>query len=500
MKTQVVQLDPHDDIISTRDKLGWKQTGRILLVWPRKGRVLSRRLDLVLLTRHTASLGAQLALVTHDPEVRAYARSLGISLFDSPQEAQQARWDRPKHWRRRIRNQNGRTPQLELLRQQARPQPARWLSNPVIRLSLFTLGVLAALALAAVLLPAARISLFPEITQQSITLDVEAAPEIAQVNISGLLPAETVIIEVEGRDGMPVTGRTRLPDQRASGEVVFTNLTIEALSIPAGTVVRTLSDPPVRFETTRVATLAAGPDTSAIVPARALLPGIEGNLPPGRLIAIEGPLGLSLNATNSTAMRGGSSQFVPAPSDSDRQTLYDRLTDNLVLTAQEEFLSTLDQNDLVLTSDPRLNAVIEEQYSVEVGQPAENLDLTLRLSFSFESVPGDAINLLARQVLQAGMEAGYAPVSAEIQISHKTSPVLDESGRAKWTMLLSRPIQQVPDLNTIAEAVVGLPVQAAIAYIQQNGRYDRPPDISLTPAWWPRLPFLPFRIQFAIGN
>jgi hypothetical protein len=70
MKTQVLQLDPHDDIISTRDKLGWKQTGRILLVWPRKGHVLTRRLDLVLLARHTASLGAQLALITRDPQVR----------------------------------------------------------------------------------------------------------------------------------------------------------------------------------------------------------------------------------------------------------------------------------------------------------------------------------------------------------------------------------------------------------------------------------------------
>jgi hypothetical protein len=36
MKTQIIQLESHDDIISIRDKMGWSQTSRILLVWPEK--------------------------------------------------------------------------------------------------------------------------------------------------------------------------------------------------------------------------------------------------------------------------------------------------------------------------------------------------------------------------------------------------------------------------------------------------------------------------------
>jgi hypothetical protein len=500
MKTQVVQLDPHDDIISTRDKLGWRQTGRILLVWPRKGRVLSRRLDLVLLTRHTASLGAQLALVTRDPDVRAYAQSLGISLFNSPQEAQQARWGRPKHWRRRIRNHNGDLPELDALREQARPQPARWHSSLAVRVILFTLGVLGVLALAAVLLPGARVRLFPETIQQTITLDVEAAPEIQQISISGLLPAETAVIEVEGRDSMPVTGRTRLPDAKASGDVNFTNLTVNGLSIPAGTIVRTLSDPPVRFETTRAVTLAAGPDTSTSVPVQALTPGIEGNLPPGRLIAIEGPLGLDVTVTNPAATRGGSSQFVPSPSAADLQVLSKKLTAILADSAQEEFLSTTDADDLVLTPEPQINEILVEEYSAEIGQPVENLELTLRLSFIFETVPGEAIHQFARQVLQAGMEQNYVPLSDSIQISNQTNPVMDGAGRASWTMQLSRPVQLVPELTSVADEIAGQPLEAATAYIQQTGQYDQPPVIDLFPNWWPQMPFLPFRIQFEPGS
>ncbi len=82
MKTQILQLEAHDDVITVRDKLGWGQTGRVVLVWPKRKRsgtkvqLLTRRLDLVLLQRHAANLGLQIALVTSDPAVCTHAREL----------------------------------------------------------------------------------------------------------------------------------------------------------------------------------------------------------------------------------------------------------------------------------------------------------------------------------------------------------------------------------------------------------------------------------------
>jgi hypothetical protein len=95
VKTQILQLETHDDIISVRDKLTWRQASRVLLIWPHRGQVLSRRLDLVLLLRHCQALGIQLALVTGDPDVRYYAQELSISVFGSAEQAQRARWKHP---------------------------------------------------------------------------------------------------------------------------------------------------------------------------------------------------------------------------------------------------------------------------------------------------------------------------------------------------------------------------------------------------------------------
>ena len=96
MKTQILQLEAHDDALSARDKLAWGQTGRIVLVWPARGRVLTRRLDLLLLLRQSQSMGIQLALVVSDPDVRYHARQLGISTFNNLRQAQKARWKRPE--------------------------------------------------------------------------------------------------------------------------------------------------------------------------------------------------------------------------------------------------------------------------------------------------------------------------------------------------------------------------------------------------------------------
>ncbi len=95
MKTQIIQLEAHDDAISVRDKMGWSQAGRVVLVWPTRGRLLNHRLDLVLILRHSQSLGVQIALVTKDPEVRFQARSLGIPIYKTVRQAQAARWRRP---------------------------------------------------------------------------------------------------------------------------------------------------------------------------------------------------------------------------------------------------------------------------------------------------------------------------------------------------------------------------------------------------------------------
>ncbi len=92
MKVQLLYLDPHDDHVSVRDKLGWVKAPRLLIVWPRHGRVLTRRLDLRLVQRQAARRGSQLGLVSFDPDVRDHAAELGIPVFNSADALPESVW------------------------------------------------------------------------------------------------------------------------------------------------------------------------------------------------------------------------------------------------------------------------------------------------------------------------------------------------------------------------------------------------------------------------
>src|SRR5512143_2929590 len=87
MKTQIITLESHDDLISVRDRMSWAKTPRILLVWPKYEKVLQR---------HALSLGAQLGLVTRAHRVRQDAEALKIPVFESTGQAQRVAWPKPR--------------------------------------------------------------------------------------------------------------------------------------------------------------------------------------------------------------------------------------------------------------------------------------------------------------------------------------------------------------------------------------------------------------------
>ncbi len=243
MKTFILKLEPHDDIVSVKDKMGWAKNSRILIVWPEDGAQLNRKLDLVLLQRASQELGTQIALVSKDPEVRYQAPRLGIPVFTSLRKAQsQVHWRVPHRFRKPIaldysllRQNTGNDVDKLLL---TRPQRSGKTLHPAARLAVFAAGVLALLAIAATLAPTARITLTPRTMVQDVLMDAHTSSEIQATDLTGAVRSELIQVEVEGRDSIPTTGVVQLPDRPAEGAAEFTNLTDQDVKVPLGTTVQ----------------------------------------------------------------------------------------------------------------------------------------------------------------------------------------------------------------------------------------------------------------------
>src|SRR5512134_1276650 len=165
MKTQIITLESHDDLISVRDRMSWAKTPRILLVWPKYEKVTLRQVDLKVLQRHAYSLGAQLGLVTRARRVRDDAEALRIPVFESTGQAQRVAWPKPRRRRWPVRPPRK---DLRLQRDQLSVGEGAWGSHPVVQMGAFTVGVFAVLALVALFLPRAQVTLHPQSQVQSI--------------------------------------------------------------------------------------------------------------------------------------------------------------------------------------------------------------------------------------------------------------------------------------------------------------------------------------------
>lgn len=523
MKTFIIQLENHDDVVSARDKMSWAKGGRILLVWPVRGHPLNRRLDLRLLQRAASRLGAQLALVSQDSEVRYHAPRLGIPVFRTLRKAQNAAWRLPRRFR------TVETPVLpgavvpvpalspaatevqdeapaaarqlspaERLRA-ARPKPAEMDLPPAARLIYFLLGVLALLAIAAVLVPSAAITITPQTQVQEMMIDVWAQPGAAISEVEGSLPARWITTRVEGRDQMPAGGKMLIADRAALGEVEFTNLTELEVTVPAGTVVLMTGDKRMRFETLRSGSLSAGPGSTSLIPVRALDPGPAGNLPANSLTAIEGSLGVQVSASNPQPTHSGSARSIPAPTAADRLRLAERLGANLEQNALAEFRSRVEPGDLLIVESLQLESVVEESYLPAEGLPSDRLSLSRRLDYRALVVAAADLERLSASIFDKNLPEGFAAAPDSLLVEAVTSPQLDptssEAPRYRWTMhAVRRIVARIPQAQAVGLAL-GRSPDSARRTLQEGLHLEAPPEIRLLPDWWPRLPALPFRIE-----
>jgi len=498
MKTQIIQLEEHDDIISTRDKLGWGQTSRIILVWPNQGNILTQQLELNLLQRHSLSLGKQIAFVTQNPLIRSLSRELGIPVFESLREAQSSRWRAARRRKTRVTRRQPR-PDLQAMASESRTQAPDWLNHTPTRIVSFGLSLVAVFLVLAALIPSARIEVTPGVKTQITSLAASAYLTENSVEQADGLTAYTTTIVVEGREVLTTTGTTPVPIQPAQGTVRFTNLTDQSVSIPVGTVVSTLGINPVRFTTQREGRVTTGSGKEILLPVTAAAPGIAGNLPAHAIQAIEGSLGLRLSVSNPSKTTGGQDFQVPAPTLKDQEQLYDLLFEKLRNTAQTElqvqYPADLPGGAYAILPSLQFLRVIEETYDPPDLQPASRLELTLRLEFEAWIVPGQALENLASTALDADLPEGFKAIPGTLAIIHITKPSLDESNLAHWKINASRQLQAVVSPAEIASLAAGIRSTHAAAYLAAQLPLQKLPVIHKNISWWPFLPFLPFRVQ-----
>lgn len=507
MKTQILQLETYDDQVSACDKIKWSQADRILLVWPARGNILNRKLDLLLLKRQSIAQGAQLALVTRDVRIRALAHRQGIPTFSSVRRAQSKAWRLPRRFRglsdisSPVRSDladlypASQRVDIEYWRNENRIRPAT-LQSTLLRLVLFTVGVLAFFTVAALLYPYAEITLQPEIQWQEASLVIVPDEMITQASIDGRVPARRITVVVEGRDSITVSGSILFPDTHATGFVEFTNLTDSTVEIQKGIIVRSTGGQ--RFEVIEPGTIPAGSGEKVSIPIRSLLPGRAGNISAGSINTIEGNLMTFASVSNPNALVSGTDSRMPAPTESDRENLSQKLHQELEASAIRQLQEQLSPGDYLIPNSLKLSQILEAVFLPESNNPANQLSLSLRLEYHAQYISSDDLTWLFNSVFETNSSGNTQPLPESLVIETPPDSQNNLSEQNSIRMTGRRKTRELIRNADVIATVIGLIPQRAQEQLSSRYDLEKAPQITILPAWWPRLPFIPLRITVKV--
>ncbi len=511
MKQQIIQLERHDDVVSVRDRLGFLQADRVLLVWPERGSILQRRLDLVLIQRETSRMNAKLGLVTDDFTVIEHADELNIPVFYSIKEARSARyWRGEPQWLFTGRGDRprGEGPTAAALIAEGWRQPVAL--PPEFVAARRVLGWIIFAAVAAVFLiglyivaPGAHITLKPAADQISVTVPVVADLELKAVNlIDRAIPARIVGVEVEWSTSVSTTGKVTQPSTPAKGKVIFSNLFAEEVVVPAGTVVRTTAADPVRFQTTQEVIVPGGIASSAEAPIEALpeFVGLVGNVEANLINRVEGPLGVRLGVANPEPTRGGGITEVPAVAKEDYERLRAALLQQLQQRAYAEMSSPewISPTEFIAVDSLAVVLVLAEDYSEYIGQPAESVSLEMRVVVQGVVVDEQYARQAAYAALAERVGRGFRILDDTLTFVRGDELGVDDARRVTFLMTAAGDVASAINEDRVREQVAGLPVDRAVENLSAALPLKQPPRVELWPDWFGRLPLLPIRIDVTV--
>lgn len=519
---QILEVNPDATLDVVRHQLTqWRRT-RVALLLPDGWPELDNAARVRLVQRQAQIQRCHLGLITRDPTIRQAANQVGVPTFINPDEALRDNWrmdpllplinphrperslPEPPRWRRnhilaQETNPTHYRARQQRIRAEARyrqPLPGwlRWVGN--VAGGLLIVALLAFFVI--YVIPAATITLSPGREPIALTVPLTANPFLEEADLEfNQLPARLIERDIDATGSLRTTGTRQKATNQARGTVTFSNLGNEAVFVPSGTLLSTVTGSSVNFRTTTDLQVPGGVAQRADVGIEAVDPGIQGNVRANTITSINGGLRLRLGVTNQAGTSGGGAALVAIVTQEDRDNLYAQVLADAEAKAYNALQELLAPGEW-LSPETIQNISSNATYSAFNDEEAEILELRVQLQ-----VRGIAVDqaILRDALLQTTQDA--IPAEAKLaadSISAERAPGVDfAQGTVQFTMTVHGEYVIPIDPVEVRSLIAGLTPTAAAAAVQQRWQLEAPPQIYRDPEWFATLPAIGNRIQVRIA-
>ena len=351
-----------------------------------------------------------------------------------------------------------------------------------------------------VFLPTASITLRPSATQIQVpAFSVTADPNAAVVDqAAGVIPAQTISVPVHVQGTFNATG-IEAHDTKATGSVRFhSENTLNAVPIPAGTVVSTTDG--VEFVTQQDVTVAqasfaTGP-TQVDVDVRAAKGGIKGNVDADTITLAPAPLASQLiTVTNPDPTSGGKHTEDQVATQQDYDAAVASLTSQLPAALQTALADpqSVPRGLVAFPQTAQMSAGAPDQPATSVvGVVAPSFSLALDATADMTAVNEAQLDQVAAARLSGALTSGQRLVGTNVSATHDQGTVVGDS--VVYDVQASGMGYTDPDSAALVAAIRGKSLTDARAALASFGMAE----ITLWPDFVDRLPDQSARINITV--
>jgi len=496
---EIVYLEPEDTSAAIRERLMAADSDSVLLVVPKVCPGLDSLVDLKLLARRAIASDKRVALVTGSRELREIAQSVGFPAFSSTAWARRSKWWEKRGVRASLRKS---VPRESRGRAVPKPTPSRveTLGGQLVLAVAFIGMVVFMGLLAVVFVPEATVTVHPVLYPVSTTLTVVASPDLESIDfISVRVPARVAETEIIGNEEIATTAVRDEPEARATGEVVLTNRRSEATTVMSDTIVATSGGTTIRFRTMDGVTLPPGLGGRGRVPIEAIEAGPSGNVPAYSINRVEGPMDRQVNVINVAPTEGGGMSQVRYVTNADKDQLRESSLHHLKEDGYAALVAQLAEAE-ILPHESLQAFVLSETYDKFPGEVADSLGLHMRALVRGTVIDSEDVELLGLRLLQFEVREGFTLLSGETEVRLSEVSEVDYDGTLVFEMTAEGLSWVEVDELEIRESLRGKSVGSAEDYLARHLSLVGEPRVKVSPKWWNRLPWLPFRITVDVES
>ena len=513
MSIETIQLYPDDDINSIRDRLDWAEGERVVLAVPDEGGLLKQETDFAILARHADGLRMQVGIITTDPALRKKAESFGFPTFLTQDLAETS----PRIWRRhRVRPEErlGYQPadlndvlleaaekRRQVTKEQMRPEWQRW-ARSVTLVLLGAVSLTLFISAIGLVTPSATITITPAREKVTVQRLITADPSQSFSGQTDVIGGDFTATIVDWEASMVPTGQAQLGANRSSGTAVFVNLDDEPVEIPAGTVLQTTSETPIKFQTIAPATLPAISGSTVEVNILAQEVGPQGNLSANSLTLFEDGTtwGQQVEIRQPSATAGGDIQPVPVVLEEDIIGLRSETLQQLESIGANEIEAGLANNQFLVHESLNIMRIIAEERSHQAGEASNNITIKIQAEIGGTVIDMNQATDVVYTDLVNAVRPGYSLTPDSFRFYQVGNNYVRNDRTIEFEMVGEGTMTAVSDTDQLLEEIAGKEEADAITFLQSNLELDGEPIIRIIPNWFGRMPSFANRIEVIVNE